>query len=252
MQKDHFIKIIKENQNLIYKICYSYCSDPENRKDIEQEILVQLWSSFSKFDRRVKISTWIYRIALNTAISFYRKDRTRNSRKVIIDELIISTSPADDVPEKDENIILPISSILIIGDFQFSIPGLVGALGYLSFMILSFITTKRIEKLFTCDSNILEHQKELASLRSFTFRTRKFSYIAAPLFGLLIVPVFIKTISNRSIYDRPEFFLLICFAMVVGLILGNWLNSGVYDKGIEEAEKFLREIDTSEREEPES
>ena len=72
--RDKFISVIKDNQNLIYKICYSYCSNSENRKDLQQEILMQLWNSSSKFDGRVKISTWIYRIALNTAISFYRNE----------------------------------------------------------------------------------------------------------------------------------------------------------------------------------
>ncbi len=106
MEKDKFISIVKDNRNLIYKICYSYCSDPESRKDLEQEILMQLWNSFSKFDGRVKISTWIYRIALNTAISFYRKDCTHNGRKITIDELIISPSHFEYVPEQDENLVL--------------------------------------------------------------------------------------------------------------------------------------------------
>ncbi|MDP3003325.1 MAG: sigma-70 family RNA polymerase sigma factor [Bacteroidales bacterium] len=60
MKKDKYIPAIKENQKLIFKICYAYCSNPENRKDLQQEILLQLWNSFAKFDGRVKISTWIY------------------------------------------------------------------------------------------------------------------------------------------------------------------------------------------------
>lgn len=106
VEKDKFISIIKANQNLIFKICYSYCSNPENRKDIQQEVLIQLWNSFSKFDGRVKISTWIYRIALNTAISYYRKECRHNDKKISIDASIISTSYFEYVPEQDENIIL--------------------------------------------------------------------------------------------------------------------------------------------------
>jgi RNA polymerase sigma-70 factor (ECF subfamily) len=104
LEKDQFISIIKLNQNLIYKICYSYCKDYENRKDLEQEILIQLWNSFKKFDRRVKISTWIYRIALNTAISFYRNDSRRNVKKVKIEEAIIALSDLEYDSETDENI----------------------------------------------------------------------------------------------------------------------------------------------------
>ena len=104
MEKDTFISVIKDNQNLIYKICYSYCSDPENRKDLQQEILIQLWNSFSKFDGRAKLSTWIYRIALNTAITFYRNDCKQNDKKVTIDASIISLTGFEYVPEQDENI----------------------------------------------------------------------------------------------------------------------------------------------------
>jgi len=104
VEKEKFISVIKDNQNLIYKICYSYCSNAENRKDLQQEILIQLWNSFSKFDGRVKLSTWIYRIALNTAISFYRNDGKHSDKKVSIDASIISLSDFEYVPEQDENI----------------------------------------------------------------------------------------------------------------------------------------------------
>ena len=104
MEKDQFISVIKENQNLIYKICYSYCSNSENRKDLQQEILLQLWNSFSKFDGRAKLSTWIYRIALNTAISYYRNDSKHRDKKINIDTSIISFSSFEYVPEQDEDI----------------------------------------------------------------------------------------------------------------------------------------------------
>ena len=102
--KDKFISVIKDNQNLIFKICHSYCSNPDNRKDLQQEILMQLWNSFSKFDGRVKISTWIYQIALNTAISFYRNDRKRKDKNVTIDASVISLSNFEYSPEQDENV----------------------------------------------------------------------------------------------------------------------------------------------------
>ena len=106
MEKDKFISVIKDNQNLIFKICYSYCSNPENRKDLQQEILIQLWNSFSKFDGRVKISTWIYRIALNTAISYYRNDCKHKDKKIPIDASIISFPNFELDSEQDENIVM--------------------------------------------------------------------------------------------------------------------------------------------------
>ncbi len=106
MEKDKFISVIKDHQNLIFKICYSYCKNPVNRKDLQQEILMQLWSSFSKFDGRVKISTWIYKIALNTAIFYYRNDCKYNDKKVTIDASIISFSNFESDSEQDENILM--------------------------------------------------------------------------------------------------------------------------------------------------
>ena len=106
MEKDKFLSVIKDNQNLIFKICYSYCSNSEDRKDLQQEILIQLWSSFRKFDGRVKISTWIYRIALNTAISFYRKDCITQRKTVTIDASIISLTIIESESDQQENIAL--------------------------------------------------------------------------------------------------------------------------------------------------
>jgi RNA polymerase sigma-70 factor (ECF subfamily) len=104
LDKEKFISVVKDNQNLIFKICYSYCSNSENRKDLQQEILIQLWNSFPKFDGRVKLSTWIYRIALNTAITFYRNNCKHRDRKVSIDASIISLSDFEYVPDQDETI----------------------------------------------------------------------------------------------------------------------------------------------------
>lgn len=104
MEKEKYIEIVKENRNLIYKVCYAYCKDPENRNDLEQEILIQLWHSLEKFDGRVKISTWIYRIALNTAISFFRRESKISKNKVPIDKSIISLSNSENESELNQNI----------------------------------------------------------------------------------------------------------------------------------------------------
>jgi RNA polymerase sigma factor (sigma-70 family) len=105
VEKEQFVSLMKEHRNLIFKICHSYCANAENRKDLQQEIFIQLWKSFKKFDGRVKFSTWIYKVALNTAIFYYRKDsKHNNSKTVSLDaELITLTSHE---PEADENIIL--------------------------------------------------------------------------------------------------------------------------------------------------
>ena len=105
VEKEKFVSVMKEHQNLIFKICHSYCANAENRKDLQQEIFIQLWKSFAKFDGRVKISTWIYKVALNTAIFFYRKDsKHNNSNTVSLDDAIISLSNFEPDAALDENI----------------------------------------------------------------------------------------------------------------------------------------------------
>tara|TARA_B110000902_G_C14088298_1_gene505815 strand:- start:38 stop:526 length:489 start_codon:yes stop_codon:yes gene_type:complete len=82
MNKEDFITIINDHKKIVYKTCYSFCRQEEDRKDLEQEILIQLWHSLKQFDGRVKLSTWIYRVSHNTAISFYRKDKKRRLNKL--------------------------------------------------------------------------------------------------------------------------------------------------------------------------
>jgi len=72
-----FLSVIEANKGIIYKVANSYCKVPEDRKDVMQEIILQLWKSFDNYNEKFKYSTWIYRIALNVAISFYRKENTR-------------------------------------------------------------------------------------------------------------------------------------------------------------------------------
>jgi RNA polymerase sigma factor (sigma-70 family) len=74
---DFFLSVIETNKGIIYKIAHSYCKDKEDRKDLVQEIILKLWKSFDSYDEQYRHSTWIYRIALNAAISFYRKERSR-------------------------------------------------------------------------------------------------------------------------------------------------------------------------------
>tara|TARA_B100000809_G_scaffold1958_1_gene2272 strand:+ start:129 stop:641 length:513 start_codon:yes stop_codon:yes gene_type:complete len=70
-----FQKIIEENKGILYKVINIYCKDTQDKKDLEQEILIQLWKSLEKYNTNYKISTWIYKIAMNISISFYRKNR---------------------------------------------------------------------------------------------------------------------------------------------------------------------------------
>ncbi|MGG7035969.1 MAG: RNA polymerase sigma factor [Flavobacterium sp.] len=74
-----FVKQLQENQNIIHKICRLYTDNEDSHKDLFQEITIQLWKAFPKFRGESKFSTWAYRVALNTAITLYRKKTKRVS-----------------------------------------------------------------------------------------------------------------------------------------------------------------------------
>jgi len=95
-EKD-FIGLINKHQGLIHKVCAMYENDADARDDLFQEIVLQLWKSFSTFRGESKITTWMYRIALNTAISGFRK-RTRLVKTEDLRELHLNIS---DVPHDD-------------------------------------------------------------------------------------------------------------------------------------------------------
>jgi RNA polymerase sigma factor (sigma-70 family) len=74
-----------------------YCKDREDRRDLIQEIVIQLWQSFDRFDDRYQFSTWMYRIAMNVAISFYRSHSRRTRDTVPIEEFGLDIAIADQV-----------------------------------------------------------------------------------------------------------------------------------------------------------
>lgn len=93
-KSDKFLAVVNTNKGLIYKIANSYCIDTESRKDLVQEIIVQLWRSFDRYDVQYKQSTWIYRISLNVAISFYRKETRRKEITNPLSDSILSFADA--------------------------------------------------------------------------------------------------------------------------------------------------------------
>ncbi|HEY4831202.1 MAG TPA: sigma-70 family RNA polymerase sigma factor [Waddliaceae bacterium] len=105
MTKDQeFIKLIRENKGIIYKICNSYCANKADRDDLAQEIIYNLWKSFNNFNAGFKFSTWMYRVALNVAISFYRREKKSKDHDPILEELIVFEEQPDDKAEVEKNL----------------------------------------------------------------------------------------------------------------------------------------------------
>ena len=101
--ENKFIKLINEHQGLIHKVCIMYESDRDVRNDLFQEIVLQLWRSFPSFRGESKITTWMYRIALNTAISGYRK-QTRNVKTEDLNEMHFNISEQYGADDGEENV----------------------------------------------------------------------------------------------------------------------------------------------------
>ena len=88
-----FMTVIREYDRVIYKVCYMYTSPNAPLNDLYQDVVLNLWRAYTKFRNECKISTWIYRIALNTCISFIRKEKN-------VPELISLTYQVDWVSER--------------------------------------------------------------------------------------------------------------------------------------------------------
>lgn len=74
-QEQVFIEQIQQHQGILHKICWVYAPTPDERKDLYQEIILQLWKSYGAFQGESAFSTWMYRVALNTAITLSKKKR---------------------------------------------------------------------------------------------------------------------------------------------------------------------------------
>lgn len=77
----NFEDAISKFSMLITKVCYYYSSDLEEFKDLRQEVLINIWNGWDTFRNEAKLSTWIYRISLNTCISYQRKGNKKNQPK---------------------------------------------------------------------------------------------------------------------------------------------------------------------------
>ena len=79
---DRFVSLLDEHRKILYKVAGTYARGAADRQDVVQEMVVQLWRSFDRYDARSPFTTWMYRIALNVAISWFRAE-TRNARTIV-------------------------------------------------------------------------------------------------------------------------------------------------------------------------
>lgn len=84
-KEDRFLAIVDEHRNMMTKVCYMYATDENHFKDLYQEVLANLWQGLESFRGESKLSTWIYRTAINTCVSYFRRHDRLSSMTTSID-----------------------------------------------------------------------------------------------------------------------------------------------------------------------
>lgn len=107
-----FISLLNQHQKIIYKVCNLYMDRQSDREDLFQEITLQAWKAYANFRGEAKFSTWLYRVALNTAITYFRKEKRKPS--------IISTDIVPDSLDEEDN------------QIEFQVKAMYAAIGELS------------------------------------------------------------------------------------------------------------------------
>src|SRR4051794_14919807 len=97
-----FIESIALHQNIIHKVCNLYMNNEQDKKDLFQEVVLNAWKGFQNFKGDAKFSTWLYRVALNTAITFYRKEK--NQLKTSVFNEAYTNSFIDSPAAEDEQV----------------------------------------------------------------------------------------------------------------------------------------------------
>jgi RNA polymerase sigma-70 factor (ECF subfamily) len=112
-----FVTELECNQNVVHKVCTLYTNDRDAHNDLFQEITIQLWKAYPKFRGDAKFSTWMYRVALNTAITLYRK--SKKNVKTLDDETVFFKIKADEYdPTEEQQLSLMYKAIKQLNDID--------------------------------------------------------------------------------------------------------------------------------------
>ncbi len=112
-----FVTNLEQNQNIVHKVCRIYTSDPDSHNDLFQEITIQLWKAYPKFRGDSKFSTWMYRVALNTAITLYRKSK-RSIKTADLDTMNFKIKAEDYDDEVEQQLKLMYAAVKQLNDIE--------------------------------------------------------------------------------------------------------------------------------------
>jgi len=106
--EDRYRDTIAANRDRIYRICCCYVRNDDERKDVYQEILINIWQNLHRFEGRSEIGTWVYRISVNTCLGFLRSERRRKAvfeqDPLVAAERLANAAADPETPEADEQV----------------------------------------------------------------------------------------------------------------------------------------------------
>jgi len=107
-----FVDALEPHRGILYKVANAYCARREDRGDLIQEIVVELWRAWPRFDGRAAFSTWMHQIAMNVAISFFRGENRRIRDALPIDEFGLDLSAADQLMAAQSDDLLALHQLI--------------------------------------------------------------------------------------------------------------------------------------------
>lgn len=93
--EQQFAQMVEQQKSTIYTVCYMFSKDKDEVNDLFQEVLINLWRGFERFEGRSDVRTWVYRVALNTCISQDRRRRRRSDVELSMDIDLFHDADAD-------------------------------------------------------------------------------------------------------------------------------------------------------------
>lgn len=110
--QDRFVSLLEPHRRILYKVASVYCTRREDRSDLIQEIVIELWRAFERFDGRASFATWMHRIAVNVAISFYRGESRRVRDALPIEDFSMDLAAADNVMDGASEDLLALQQLI--------------------------------------------------------------------------------------------------------------------------------------------
>ena len=86
-KQTHFLELIEQHKGILHKVARMYMDNSEDQNDLIQEIVLQLWKSFERFEGNSQFSTWMYRVSLNTALTFFKKEKKKTDRYTFLENI---------------------------------------------------------------------------------------------------------------------------------------------------------------------